>query len=305
MIHSITITNHQSESLRLVLRNPGLSGVIVESVEGLSPPQSTINTIEMANMDGSIFTSARAGARNIVFKLLMMDQCPGAKTIEESRHIVYKYFPIKKEIRMDFETDTRISQIWGYVESNDATIFSEKEGCQVSVVCPDPWFYAPALTSTAYSGVEPLFEFPFENDSLTEDLLFMGEMHEDTTATFSYSGDVDTGVIMSINARGDAKNITIFDRTTQETMKIDTDKIKTITGITFSAGDSIEISTRKGQKYAHLIHQGIASNVIAAIAKESDWFELTIGRNTFGFEAEEGIENLNVSFQYRNAYGGV
>ena len=47
------------------------------------------------------------------------------------------------------------------------------ETTQISIVCPDPYFYSAGpdgTNTTIFYGVEPLFEFAFSNESLTESL---------------------------------------------------------------------------------------------------------------------------------------
>ena len=65
---------------------------------------------------------------------------------------------------MIFETDNRMCETTGWVESNEPTIFSREEGCQISVICPDPYFYSLSKDSTIFSGIEPALEFPFSNE---------------------------------------------------------------------------------------------------------------------------------------------
>lgn len=54
MIKSLTVTNPKGESLKLELTRPGLSGLAVKSIDGLGPPQASINTSEIATMDGEL-----------------------------------------------------------------------------------------------------------------------------------------------------------------------------------------------------------------------------------------------------------
>lgn len=305
MVKSFKITNHRDETLHMVLTNPWACGVAVASVEGLSPPKIDVNAVEMATLDGSIYTSSRAQARNIVFQLIMMDQVPSAQLIEDSRHLVYKYFPIKHEIMIEVETDRRTSRIWGYVESNETYIFSKQEYAQISVICPDPWFYDINDTTIVTAGIESLFEFPFSNESLEENLLLMGEYKENTAIVFPYIGDVDTGIKMTLHALGTTGDITIYDRTTQQNMFIDVGKIKTITGFQFGKGDDILISTKKGYKSVYLLHNGKRYNIIAALAKDSAWFQIVSGENIIGFSTDRGQDKLHLTICYNIAYGGA
>lgn len=301
MIRSVTITNPQGESLVLELAHPELSGLAVESITGLGPSKVNIGSSELATMDGSIFASARAQERNIVFTLIMLP----IPDIETARQRTYKYFPIKKPITILVETDNRKVETVGYVESNEPDIFSKQETAQISLLCPDPFFYEETMNEMGFVGVQPTFEFEFENDSLTENLLEFGEIRLDTRADLDYSGDVDTGVVITIHASDTASDITLYNTVTRESMHIDTEKIRTITGKAFGQSDDIIISTIKSKKYVRLLRDGVYTNIIAAIDKDSDWFQLTNGRNTFSFTAAEGENKLLVTFGYRNAYGGV
>lgn len=301
MIKSFTVTNPKGESLKLELTRPELSGLIVQSIEGLGPTKATINTGETATMDGSLFNSARASNRNIVITLALMF----APTVEDSRHKTYKYFPVKKRIRLDFETDRRSVYTYGYVESNEPAIFSSQETVQISVICPDPYFYEDDQTVSGFYGAEPLFEFPFSNESYEEDLLELSQIRLDSRAILTYEGDADAGAIISIYAKDTAKNITLYNTGTMESLFIDTDKIETITGKPFGAGDDIQISTIKGDLYVRLLREGVYTNIIAALGKGADFLQLTNGDNIFAVTAEEGDDNLVVTFRYNNAYGGV
>lgn len=301
MIKSITVTNHNHESLTLDLFHPELSGLNVQNIDGLGPTNADINSTEVATIDGGIFTSARQGQRNIVFTFAMMFD----PLVEDSRLKVYKYFPVKKRIYLEFQTDRRHVETEGYVESNVPDIFSKEETTQVSIICPDPFFYGLNIEEQAFSGVQPRFEFPFSNESLTVPLIEFGEIRLDTRTVLQYSGDSDTGVLITIHAYDVASNITIWNNDTREHITIDTNKIKTLTDVTYGQGDDIIISTVKGNKYVQLLHNGIYTNIISAINKDADWFQLTNGDNVFTFTAGVGENDLLVTFRYRNAYAGI
>lgn len=302
MIRSVTVTNHNNESITLELFHPERSGIIINNIEGLGPPDATINSNEVATIDGGIFTSARLGQRNIVFTLTPMFR----PTIEDTRLEIYRYFPIKKNVHLDFVMDRRHAECDGYVESNTPTIFTGNETIQVSVICPDPYFYEIGEEQIAFAGTLPLFEFPFSNESLTEPLLEFGEIRQDNRAVLRYMGDVDTGIHITIHVmEQSAEQITIWNVDTRERIKIDTAKVQRLTGVTFSQGDDIEINTKIGEKYVRLLHNGKYWNIISCVNKDADWFQITAGNNTFTFTATSGENNLKVTFQYRNAYGGI
>lgn len=304
MIKSITVTNYLGDSLTLDLMRPELSGFIVKSVTGLGSGKANINTTESATNDGSIYNSARLSSRNIVLSLAFMWD----PTIEEVRHRSYKYFPIKTKVTLLIETDSRLAEIEGYVESNEPTIFSKDEGSDISIVCPNPFFRSSGpngTNTTIFSGVEPMFEFPFSNESLDMPMLEMGSIENLTDKVVTYDGDSEVGVTITIYALGPATNITIYNTGTRETMKINTDRIASIIGSGLVAGDEIIICTVKGSKYIRLLREGVTTNILNCLDKDTDWFTLAKGDNVFAYDAETGANNLQFKIENQVIYEGV
>ena len=259
---------------------------------------------EISTNDGSLYNSARVNSRNIVMSLKLMFN----PQIEDARHETYKYFPIKKRVRLLIETDNRICETYGYVESNEPNIFSSNETTQISIVCPDPYFYSAGpdgINTTIFYGVLPLFEFPFSNESLTEKLIEFGEIKNETEQTVYYSGDAEIGVLITIHAIGNVSDITIYNTGTREEMHIDAEKIKQITGSGIIAGDEIIISTVKGDKSITLLRDGIYKNILNCLDKDADWFHLSKGDNIFAYVVKEGIVNVQFKIENRTAFEGV
>lgn len=304
MIKNITVTNYLGESMLLELMFPENSGFVIREITGLGPSKATINATELSTSDGSVFNSARIETRNIVFNLKIL----ASPTIELARQKLYKYFPIKKRIKLQFETDTRICDIFGYVETNEVVIFSNQVSTQISVICPDPYFYSAgsdAKTITLFSGVEAAFEFPFSNESLTLPLLVFGEIRLYQERNIYYNGDSETGLTIYIHALGEATNLTIYNIATSEFMKIDTVRLTTLTGFPIIAGDDIIISTIKGGKYISLLRGGSYINILNCLDLNSTWFQLTKGDNQFGFVAETGGTTLQFRVENYKVFEGI
>lgn len=305
MIKSITITNYLGESIKIFLAqdNPD-HGLLIKSIEGLGPAKANINTTNLATNDGSLYNSARLDSRNILIKFLF----GFAPTIEDSRQRTYRYFPIKKPLEFLIETDNRIAKTSGYVESNEPDIFSKDESNSISIICPDPYFYSAGengTNTTIFYGTEPLFEFVFSNESLDESMIEFGAIENETEKTVYYDGDAEIGIVITIHALGEARNITIYNTGTREVMRIDTTKIQEITGSGIIAGDDIIISTVRGEKTITLLRGGHYINILNALDKGSDWFTLTKGDNIFAYVAEYGSENLQFKIENKIIYEGV
>ena len=302
MIKSVTVTNYRGDSIKLELTRPEKSGFAISKIEGLGPGTATINTTELSTGDGAYFNSSRVPARNITLSLIYW----GQDNIEDIRQMSYKYFPLKKMVTLQIETDNRVSEIDGYVESNEPDIFSEQESADISIICPNPFFRSAFETQiTTFSSVEPLFEFPFSNESLTENLIEMSVLRDQFDRTIIYEGDYEIGVTISILAYGEASDITIYNVGTRESMKIYTDTIAAITGSGLVEGDELEICTVKGQKSATLIREGVMTNVLNAIDRHSDWFLITKGANQFAYTASSGASNLQIEIENQIIYEGV
>lgn len=305
MIKSITVTNYLGESIKLDLARPELSGFVVRSITGIGPGTSTINVTEIPTGDGGKFNSARLSSRNIVISLGFLWQ----NSIEEVRHKSYKYFPIKKKLTLLFETDERSAEIEGYVESNEPDIFNKDSGTDISIICPDPNFYSAGpdgVTVTAFSSVRPMFEFPFSNESVTENLLEIGMINiYPEEKDVIYEGDVEVGMNIRIHAVGAAEKITIYNARTHETMYIDTDKLESSIGSGIIDGDDIIICTIKGQKSIKLVRDGNTFNILGCLRKDSKWLKLSRGSNIFGYSAEYGAGNLQFTIENRIVYEGV
>lgn len=301
MIKSVTVTNYLGDQITLELERPEASGFIVESIEGLGPGKATINTTEISTNDGSLFNSSRISSRNIVISLRFLFK----DTIEDVRQLSYKYFPLKKKVTLLIRTDNRLAEIEGYVESNEPNIFSKEERADISIICPYPFFYEYGSQITIFNGVEPMFEFPFSNESLSENMLIMGEIQNKEDNPIWYDGDIETGVVITIHAVGDATNVEIHDILKRQVMRIDTDKLAALTGYGIVAGDDIIINTNPGQKSVTLLREGDRINILNCMDRHTDWFKLSKGENIFAYTAETGATNLQFQIENRMVYEGV
>lgn len=297
MLNAVTVINYLGDELYLELSRPDDSGFYVQEITGLGPPKANINVTDIATLDGGYFNSARSNTRNIVMKLGFLFN----PTIEDTRLKSYKYFPVKKPLTLVFTTDERSCAIQGYVESNENTIFSKEEGTQISIICPDPFFYSTTETGKVqFSAVLPEFSFPFSNESTSSSLIEFGSISFFNETEIEYEGDVDTGFTLTIHALGSASNIALYDLTSGESLIIDTSKIPN--GLQMY--DDLIISTVRGQKRAKLYRNGVYTNALNCLGLNTDWPKLHKGNNTFMYTAT-GAENIVLSLEYKTYYEGI
>lgn len=307
MIYSIVVTNYLGDRIKLELGKPDISGFLIKSITGLGPAKANVNTTEVSTNDGSLFNSARLSQRNIVLDLVFINTVYG-ESIEDLRQKSYKYFPLKKSVELTIETDNRYVKTTGYVESNEPNIFSSQEGTQISIICPDPYFYSAVEDGnnvTNFYSIDPMFEFPFSNESLDDPLLVFGKIQIKTEGVITYHGDSEIGVMIYIHAIGPATNINIYNTETREVTRINTEKISSLTGKGIVASDDIVINTAKGEKSITLIREGVSYNILNCLDKNTDWFTLAKGDNIFAFTADSGVTNLQFRVENKVIYEGV
>lgn len=303
MIDKIKVTNHLGEAITFELDSPEKSGFSILSVEGLGPTKAEINTTAGYAIDGAVYNSAHISERNIVFSLAFTGP---TETPEELRLKTYKYFPIKKRIKVTVYTENRTCYAFGYVESNEPNIFTSFETSTISIICPDPFFYSIDDIIELMTAHTPTFEFPFSNESLTLKLLEFGTIQMDTIKNIFYEGDYDTGLIITFHFLDSlVGDLLIYNTETNETMTIDLQKVADIIGGGIQVSDDIIISTIKGNKYVRFLRGGAYTNIINALDLNTDWLILRKGDNVFSYYCANGVEYLQVYLDYSIIYEGV
>lgn len=298
MIRSFKTTNHLGETLEMPLASPGNSGLVIVSIDGLGPSKAEISLTDRAGIDGTVYNSGRATERNIIYQLKFLHD------VETNRQKTYKYFPLKRLIRIEVETDNRNVYAYGYVESNEPDIFSNDEGCIISMLCPDAYLYDVDQQITVFSSVTGGFQFPFSNESLVNPLLKFGDISLETEKTIVYYGDVPIGMLIHIHANGAASGFTLTHSVTLETISIDSTKLTSYLGADISEGDDIYISTVVGNKYATLVRGGQEYNILNCLPNPT-WFQLEKGDNIFAYTATSGLSNLEFDVVNDVAYEGI
>lgn len=320
MIQSFTVTNHTGKSMECELTNPWKEGLAVGSIDGLGPGQATVNVADISSKDGGLFNSARKGSRNIVITLIFVDH--DTLTIEDLRRKCYTYFPIKKEIKLKFTTFNGKSYkhflIDGVVESNEPSIFSQREGATISVICPDPCFYTTDDQEQRFSiASNPDFTFEFSKVPSDNTELLMGDVVSYIVTNLYYDGDSDTGAVFDITFKSDVvhtpsdpKKIRIDNSLTNTTSIFSLEKVKNIVATMVEdfqgivAGDRLILSTVTGEKSLTYIHNGESYNVLGAVESAGPWLTIAKGLNYLVIDKDGSIE-ITASVKNKIRYYGV
>ena len=302
MIKSVKVINHKGEELLMNLKRP--ENFAITDITGIDPVKATINTTELSLADGSVFNSAKKQQRNIVFQFRILPW----STVEQSRHVLYKFFPIKKLVTLIFYTDTRNVKTTGYVESNEIKMFAndrkDGETAQVSIICPRSDFYSEYDEIANFNSYDSAFSFPFSNPTTGPELV-LGNIRQDNYITVYYEGEANVGMTFYMRATNVVSNIQILDLTRQTSILLDSSIIAQITGSDISANDEIVLCTERGQKSIYLIRAGQTYNILPALGINTTWFELEPGENTYLLRADVGATNIKCDIYYHTVYEGI
>lgn len=282
-MYTLKVKNDRGDRLTLT-GNPNYT---VYKIEGLSPPPATINSSVNTTMDGSTINSTRVENRNIVVYMTIEGD------VEENRINLYKYFPVKKAVTLYFTNGTRDVSIEGVVELIECDLFTNKQIAQISLICAKPYFKAASELVTQFSGIVPLFEFPFAIPAAGVEF---STIETGLRKTILNTGDVETGAIITLSATGTVENPVIYNVFTRNRIALN---------FTMQPSDVIVINTNPGQKSINLIRGGLTTNILGYMTKDSTWLTLQSGDNVFTYSTDSGEANLSVVFSTTLLYSGV
>lgn len=255
MLNYILVENEITEdSLTISMKEPEQSGFYIESIEGLGPADASIITMDMVSMAGSLFNTSRVQKRNIVLNIGMYENNIDNLNVEELRVKSYRYFPIGRQVKLEFNTELRSVYIYGYVEKNQPNIFAEREKSQISIVCPNPWFKSKYGMITSLTGPNTYY--------------------------MEYSGDVDTGIEISLYFTEDLQGRVVISNSSG-TFEINNELVKKINGLSSGIirGDIVNINTNNGTKSIFLKRGDVSTSLLNIVGRNHNWIQIHKGGN--------------------------
>lgn len=140
------------------------------------------------------------------------------------------------------------------------------------------------------------WEFPCEIEKDNPQSMIYGYRAESVIVDCYNEGDVSTGMRVRFMALGTVVNPIILNVDTEEFIKLN---------VTMQTGDTIEVNTKYGSKGATLIRDGEKTDYFRYVDVDSTFMQLAIGDNNFRYDAEGGVNLLEVSIFYNKEYLGV
>ena len=285
-MYRLTLQNEAGNSIEFNQLN---GDFVITEIDGLNPPEATINTSQIAMLDGEKFNSAKVGMRTLDIAFAI------ERDAERNRIELYRVVKPKRAITVYYVSDLRDVYINGYVKSVEIGYFEQKQICTVSILCPFPFWQAAQSVVNELSQVLGAFHFPFASTATPE--IVFGYIDPLQAVEIDNGGDLDTGLVFELYARASITNPVIYDYITQEFIGIN---------FTMQPADLVTINTNAGQKSIKLLRDGVVTNIFNTLKKNSTWLQLPANGGVYTFMVGSGnATNLNVSISHNILYEGV
>lgn len=246
MLTQVDITNVRSETLSLTLMDAS-GGYAIKEIDGLDPVNATLTTSTLAQVDGAQPQNASRTTRNVTMKLGLEPDFLST-TVQSLRSNLYNYLMPKANIELGFYLDGSLfAKASGQVESFENAMFSADPEVDISIICYNPDFFAPA-------------DVELDSDTVST---------TDTT-TINYAGTSDTGVIFTLSIDRDLDDLTLYNTAPDTTIQ----QFHLEGTGAFVSGDILTINTIPGQKSVMLTRDSITSSVLFYVDDNAVWLSL-------------------------------
>lgn len=163
----------------------------------------------------------------------------------------------------------------------------------IQLSCPNPYWLDIFETKEEIALWIGSFEFPLE---ISTTGIEMANRVSNLIVNANNIGDVECSMKIEFTALASVVNPSILNVYSQEFIKVKR---------TLVAGDKLVINTEFGNKKVEMIHNGVSTNVFNYIDLETTFLQLDVGDNLLRYDAENGIDNLEVAIYFTPKYVGV
>ncbi|MEE1302399.1 MAG: phage tail family protein, partial [Bacteroidales bacterium] len=189
-----------------------------------------------------------------------------------------------------FKPDESVKYSITMAENNDA--FAK---FKISGTASNPMFSEVAEHKLSFATTAPMFHFPLIlSSNLPDKGVIFGKRTASLIANVHNEGSVSIGMRIIFKANGTLVNPSLINVDTLQEFKINK---------TLVADEEIEINTNIGRKNVRgRIGNEKFINYYMYKDIDSSWLQLEVGDNLFRYNAEEGIDNLEVFVYFNNQF---
>lgn len=289
---SATFLNTE-DNLNLVI-NGRTNGIIIDSIDGIYEFNCEVMTSPYSQTHGDRYKNSRAPKRNIVVQGRIYSN------FYDNRQLLYRVFRIGALGRFCYSEPNRANRYADYyVEKVDIDQNAYRGQYQISLICPDPFFYAGDSEAVDLSSWASDFIFDHEFLSAGEEL---GHREASMIKEIQNLNGVDgIGMKIVMSTNGTVVNPYVYLVETGEQIAVGTASNQ----YTLTGDAQVEIDTTTGKKSIVQIEDGVETRITEYLDPDSSFFQLQAGINTIGYNADSGAEFLSVHIEYKMRFLGV
>lgn len=257
--------------------------------------KGTHNSYKYVNQVGETVTNTSLGTRKVVIEGWVVAQSESEMSSlkqklnsfvnpREAVDLFYSDYVIR------FLPDESVKYSIAYNENND--VFAK---FQINGTCPNPLFADVSEQQMAFVTTAPAFHFPLViSESLPEKGVVFGKRTQSLIVNVVNSGSVDVGMRIVFRASGTVVNPKLINVNTQEELVI----TKTLV-----SGEEIVVNTNIGEKNVRgRVGSDNFTNYYMYKLINSAWLQIEVGDNLFRYDAEQGIDNLDIFVYFTNRF---
>lgn len=289
-MQKVIYTNSRGQSITLGNSSP----FVLEKIEGAEGTKTTLLTTKAPGQDGKSLHGTLLEERTIN---LTCGICgTSLKDIDIKKKQICSIFNPKLSGSLTYINNDSTYTIDCVVE--DSPTFKDRvatiQEFLVQLFCPSPFWEDLEESKEEIANWIGDFEFDLE---IPDEGIEMEHRESSLIVNVNNTGDVECGMRIEFTALATVVNPSLFDVYTRKYIKVKR---------TLSAGDKLVINTSFANKRVELVKSnGIIQNVFNWIDLQSDFIQLAVGDNLLRYDAEQGIDNLDVSIYHRPLYLGV
>ena len=288
-MRTITCIN-TAENIKGVFGEEEFSPFLLEDASGIYEQSAQVNITENTLTDGATYQSSVLQSRNIVLSLRDLNDHLA------NRQFLLSLFPPKSKGTLIFRDGDEERQTDYYVEKLTSDGIYSARRYQISLICPDPYFYDLEDYSVTLAAFVPNFTFTHEFLSVKEELGYrqinrLQDIKDEI-------GSDNIGITITIEASGAVQNPEVTRIESNEHIQIGTDSMP----LNMVARDKIIITTADNNKKIFLERNGTRTNISQYLAEDSTFIQLHRGDNTIGYSAASGIDSMVITITYRIRY---
>lgn len=293
MARSITCTNNDGSTI--TFGETAFSPFLLAHIDGIYAVENDVVITNNSMADGGVYQGSVAKVRNIV---LTITDRPENRYALPSREVLYKLFPKGTKGTLSYNEDGEIRKIDYYVESIRSGA-ANKRLFTISLLCPDPFFYAASPITVYMAAWNGAFEFPHNFIAIGEEIGYRSASRLQAITNENAADNIGMDIVISAN--GSVSNPSVIRVESNEHITVGYSG----KDLNMVAGDSLRITTSTNDKHVYFTHNGVTEEINQYLTEDSVFIQLMRGTNSIGYDADVGLDNMVVEVSYRLRYEGA